>query len=171
MQPSLPRLAFLAVLALLVTVTSGAGAQTPTPLPPLPGDAASEGWGINDWGEVAGNSVEHQLSGQILIFTAAVWNRSGTPTALPPPDGLTESRVGTGNAINNHGHVVGMSIRGGGNPDRAIVWDRKGTIMRVLPPLPGDTDSQAFAISAHGRVTGLSLGSDGSQTAVVGPQQ
>ena len=76
MQTLLPRLGgvtprglpFLAVLALLVPVTSGAVAQTPTALLPLDGDLTSRANAINSRGVVVGDSTA-ELGGT----TAMVW--------------------------------------------------------------------------------------------------
>jgi uncharacterized membrane protein len=109
--PSLARVSFrgltiLSVLALLVTVTSGAGAQTPTALQPLDGDSSCTSSGINNRGEVAGTCV-----GVGGGFTALVWDRSGTPRALPPLDGGTEA---VAQDINARGEVAGFSVASGG---------------------------------------------------------
>jgi len=168
MQPSLPRLAFLTIFALLVTVTSGVRAQTPTVLPPLPGDNQSQAFWINDWGEVVGNSISEppgNTPGGTITRTAVVWDSEGTPTALPPLEGDTDSFAGSGNSINNHGHVAGFS-RNDSGIKTAVVWDRNGTIIMVLPPLAGDIITTAVAISAHGRVAGESIDSGLSIRAV-----
>jgi len=168
MQPSLPRLAFLPVLALLVTVASGAQAQTPAALPPLAGDTQSRAAWINDWGEAAGDSIG---SGGT---TAVVWDENGTPTPLPPLEGSTESHVAFGNSINNKGEITGTSF-GGVNETRGVVWNRNGTILMVFQPLePGGFDpfTTAIAISAHGRVVGVSGdGGGGSLQAVMWDQK
>jgi uncharacterized membrane protein len=156
----------LTIFALLVTLTSGAQAQTETILPPLSGDNQSRAYWINDWGEVAGNSIVEPVGGGggTRTTTAVVWDSEGTPMALPPLEGDTDSFAGSGNSINNHRHIAGTSFGSGGR--RAVVWGHQGTIIRVLPPLPGDTGSVAFAISAHGRVVGRSLGSGETRTVV-----
>jgi len=172
MRPSFPRLAFLAVLALLVSVTSGVRAQTPTVLPLLRACTDGQAFSINDWGEIAGIQFFDlpEPPPTECDKIAVLWDRNGTPRALPPLDGDISSEIGSsfsrGNSINNHGAVVGSSI-GSDRSRTAAQWGRNGLIKRVLPPLPSDTESFATAISAHGRVAGNSVGSDGSETAVV----
>jgi uncharacterized membrane protein len=149
MRSSLPKFGFLAVLALLLTVTSGVQAQTPMELPPLPVHDASVAKAINDFGVVAGNSF-----GGGSAQRAVVWDRDGTPRELPPLSGDTQSVIDIGdNSINNHGAVVGTSSRIG--RVTAVVWHKNGTLQALLP-LPGDTQSRALAINAHGWVVGLS---------------
>jgi len=174
MQPSLPRLAFLAFLGLLLTVASGVQAQTPMELPPLPGDTESEAIWINDRGDVGGNSFGSDGS-----VTGVVWDKYGIPTPLPPLSGDNSTRVGrffagvSGNVINNKGEIVGTSF---GDRQvgvaRAVVWDRNGTILRVMQPVnPVGTDINTIggAISANGRVVGTSF-TDLNPTGVVWDQ-
>jgi len=95
-----------------------------------------------------------------------------TPTALPPLPGDNQSHAAW---INDWGEVAGNSTLAfaGGSPlpntTTAVVWDRNGTIIRVLPPLEGDTETAVFgnAINNKGQVAGESIGSDGTSTAVV----
>ncbi len=88
-----------------------------------------------------------------------VWDRDGTPTALPP---LVFDFVSRAFAINAGGEVAGRSF---GNGFTAVVWDVNGT-PTALPPLAGDTESEGQAINARGEVAGRSFGS-GTTTAVV----
>jgi len=152
MQPSVPRLAFLTVLALLLTVTSGVQAQTPMELPPLAGDTSSAAQSINDRGEVAGTS-----SGGSNGSRAVVWNSEGTIIrVLPPLEGDVQSRFAffSSNVINNHGQVVGASIASD-TTTTPVVWDHRG-MPKALSLLPGDDGGEAYSISAHGRIVGES---------------
>ncbi len=164
MRPAPTWLAFLAQVALFVTVTSSVQAQTPTALPPLSGDTQSEAVWINDLGEVVGNSI----ASDGFTKTAVLWDNNGTPTPLLSLDGETGgSSVGIsilelgftsiGNAINNKGEIAGTSA--GTNGPRAVVWNRNGTILRALQPVDlvgSDINTRAAAINAHGWVAGVS---------------
>src|ERR1019366_10224109 len=107
----------------------------------LPGAPDSFGYGINNSGQVAGDSYVNNIA------TAAVWN-STTPTALGMlPGGATSSAQG----INNSGQVVGAT----GLPNNnfvATVWN--GTTPTALGMLPGTNYSVGSAINASGQVAG-----------------
>ena len=160
MQTLLPRLssvtshglAFLAILALLVTVTSGAVAQTPMVLPPLDGHIESSAFGINARGEVVGFSRGNGLM-------ATVWDRSGTPRALPP---VSFQDFSSAFAINARGEVVGSSTSGVSGT--ATMWDRSGAPTALPPPpsLVGEDcmSSSARGINARGQVVGQCFGFD-----------
>jgi uncharacterized membrane protein len=129
---------------------------TPSERAPLPGDQGSDASAINLRGEVAGTSLAVNVLGDITRESAVVWDRDGTPSERPPLPGDTDSRAF---GINNHGQAVGESLRRGDLNEglvstAAVLWDRKGR-PKALPPLPGDTESQAFAINAQGKVVGF----------------
>ena len=94
MRSPLPKFGFLAVLALLVTVTSSAMAQTPTALPPLTGDTGSHASWINDRGLVVGSSFDNSNNS-----TAVVWDEHGTPRRLRPLIGDTGTTPGGGTFV------------------------------------------------------------------------
>jgi uncharacterized membrane protein len=165
MKSSLPRFTFLAVLALLVSVSSVARAQTI--LPPLQGDNQSEAFSINNRGEVAGTSAfEGTFPFDDFIPNAVVWDLNGNIIrVLEPLENDDDSAVGEGNSINNNGSVAGRSIASDGTWT-AVAWDRNG-VPTALLPLPGHTQSRAEGITTRGgfTVAGTSFG-DGSRAVV-----
>ena len=86
------------------------------------------------------------LAGPALAVPAG---NSGTPTALAPLPGDTDSQ---GISINKGGDVVGNSI---GTTTTGVVWDRHGNTTMLLP-LGTDIDSFAQGINARGDAVGYS---------------
>jgi hypothetical protein len=73
-------------------------------------------------------------------------------------------------AIDDAGHVVGALVAdeehadgpGADEDQRAAYWPQVGTPPQELPPLPGNSAAEAFAIAPDGTVGGVSLGSGGA---------
>jgi probable HAF family extracellular repeat protein len=92
-----------------------------------------------------------------------VW-RDGVMRALPTFAGGNTNGFATG--VNNRGQVVGWAENAVHDPTcvspqvlqfRAAMWDAGSqSIIRELPPLPGDTVSAATAINDRGQVVGIS---------------
>ena len=110
---------------------------------------------VNDVGEVAGAINNH----------AAYWrvDNAGTvqTTMLPEPNGFQSSAED----VNNFGEVVGAEWRtnvAGSSFPIALLWkvSQTGVTTVVLPPLAGDTDSHAYAVSDTGLIVGSSQAYD-----------
>jgi len=107
------------------------------------GGATSTACGINDRGQVAGNSAI--ASGELHAF---LWD-GGTMTDL----GTLPGRAFSGaRFINNRGQVVGSSSPGGGPPFEAALWENGG--VTDLGALPGGSRSFAIGINNRGQVVG-----------------
>jgi probable HAF family extracellular repeat protein len=134
----------------------------PQVLAPLPGDQDSAATALNVAGDVVGISGEcNNAVGALSAKHAIIWH-NGKPSALPMFGG---SGWNTPTDINERGDIVGFAnlppdIAADGslefNPV-AFIWTKeKGT--QEIPPLPGDTNSIAYAINNHGQVVGQSFG-------------
>lgn len=126
---------------------------------PLPGDAVSAAFGINDQDVVAGGSGfcgSTSVLGFSLSSHAAIW-RNGSPTDI---GGLGGQFNNLATAINNRGEVVGMSDVPGDITAHAFLW--KNGSMKDLGTLPGDVFSVAWAISERGQILGQSCDADGN---------
>lgn len=89
---------------------------------------------------------------------AVLWDGT-TLRDIGDPPGWTSTRP---MALSDAGHVVGVAGDFSANePGTAFVW-REGE-MTSLPPLAGDTRSEADAVNNHGVVVGRSRSSDGSE--------
>ncbi len=111
------------------------------------GATASRGFGINNSGQVAGES---SFSGGRR--GATLWASDGTPAALgtlPAPAGATYSSVAFG--VANSGAVAGWSDSV--DNTRAFGWTAAAG-MASLGALPGGTQTRAYAIAADGRAVG-----------------
>jgi len=127
--------------------------------------------GINDYGEIVGSSgICSTFNTNLLInlqgVHALLW-QNGKVVDLGNLGGKTGQAQGNlAFAINNQGHVVGMSDLQGDTTFHAFLWT-KATRMQDLGTLPGDVDSGAIAINDHGVVDGLSIDAKGNARAVV----
>jgi uncharacterized membrane protein len=110
-----------------------------------PDEIGSEAHAINARGVIAG-----EISHVEREDTGVVWG--GRPRALRLPAGYDHHLA---LAINDLGQVAGRSS--GPSGTTAVAWGARGGAT-ILPPLPGDTESQAFAINAAGSVAGVSIG-------------
>jgi probable HAF family extracellular repeat protein len=105
----------------------------------LPGTTGAAAYGVNDIGQVVGQSGDH----------AVEW-RDGSVISLGAPPGSTGT-VAT--AINDAGQVVGTGDIGGAS--RAIEWSGGAEI--VLPLSPGTTGSAAYGLDSTGHIVGSSV--------------
>lgn len=111
--------------------------------------AVTEGFGLNDRGEVVGITT---AGGFLHAF---FWDEAGGMRDMGTLAGQGYSRA---YAINNSGQAVGYSyIPGGYN---GFIWD-KDNGMRGLGALPGNNESCASDINDLGDVVGYSHSSDG----------
>lgn len=128
------------------------------PLDVLPGGLDSVAVGLNELGQVAGDS-RFDRSGHIGQSRAVTWDESGAPLDLWPVELLVG---GVALDINNSGVVVGRYGSGAGIPvpgpgvpyGRAFVWDSvNGRRDLGLEPVG---NSQAVAVNDAGAVVGTS---------------
>ena len=121
--------------------------------PDFPG-RGSAAFAINDLGEAAGWAHSAQTSDGRSLQRATAW------TAEPSARTLDLGALGGAEFesvaydINNARQVVGTSDTGTGTR-HAFLWHRGE--MADLGTLPGDTDSEAFAINERGDIVGTSL--------------
>ena len=154
-------LAMLAAVAAL-TAAQTIGAQSRydvTDLGTLPGLANTHVWGgVNNQGHVAVYATNFT---DPFVYTGAssfLWKGPGDIQLLPALPGATAA-VAFG--LNDLDQVVGAS---GPTPtpqapllgqNRAVLWEEGSA--KVLNPLPGDTDSEAYAINRPGLIAGTSF--------------
>jgi len=161
---------FQTVALLLYAVSANADHKAasweyvPVVLPSLPDHDVAFPTSISNRGEVAGESWVAGGPSRVVV-----WGRKNSirRELLPlPGDESSELDNTNCNAINARGEVVGLSRRTDGRRE-VVVWDRRGRISRVLPPLPGDSDAEPTGgINAFGFVAGTSY-NDSTRTAVV----
>jgi uncharacterized membrane protein len=117
----------------------------------LPGPLAgwSFAWSINDWGEVAGFTVDNDID---VYATPFRWFR-GRSSRVPIDPALSASALD----INNLGQVIGNSTPGPydpyDGPYGGYVAGRKGPV-HFLESLPGSQRLSAVAINDRGQVIG-----------------
>jgi len=117
----------------------------------LPGDTASEAFGIDNSGSVVGYSSGPQGTRAVLWTTQGEVKNLGT---LPRGDSSKAF------AISITGLIVGSSGSPAGT--HAVVWDpAKG--IQDLGTLPGDSSSEALAVNNRGSVVGYSKGPGGTR--------
>jgi probable HAF family extracellular repeat protein len=129
----------------------------PQDLGVLSGEPASEGLGINNAGQVVGDS-----DGHAFLWTAGGANGDPTnPQMLPL--GIDGEAVGINNATSVQ--VVGVIFNGGpsGTNYRAFVW--QNGVTQDLGTLTGGLDSAAAAINDSGWIVGWSDNSAGDSHA------
>jgi probable HAF family extracellular repeat protein len=126
----------------------------------FPGDWSSLAWGMNDFGQVVGES--HPPFGNRAI----VWNNDAahTPTELPL---LPGDNMGSASKVNNLGHALGWSAfspDGSFNnvsPEKLVLWRDGGVfeLQSVLDPATGAgwTISTASGINNQGQIVGLGV--------------
>ncbi len=130
-------------------------------LPPLPGDLDGAATAINDRGDAVG--ISGACDNAVGAYTAkhAVLWHEGVASLIETFGGAGWN---TPTDINNRGQVVGFAdlpgdVAGGVltfNPI-AFIWSAAAGTQQI-PPLPGDTNSIAYAINDSGQVVGQSFG-------------
>ncbi len=132
-------------------------------LTPLPGDSVGIALGINDKGQVVGASgscANTVLPGFAVAPHAVLWDRDGSVHDLGNLGGTVNTGLlAVGNvaeAINNHGHIVGVSALPGNQSIHAFLWTKE-TGIQDLGTLPGDVYSAGLGINDRGDVVGASI--------------
>jgi probable HAF family extracellular repeat protein len=120
-----------------------------TDLGTLPGDNGSVAFGLNDSGQVVGDSGIVGSPGQGHAF---VWDATNGMQDLGTLPGGSRSRA---LGINESGQVVGESFIPG-TGDHAFLWDAING-MQDLGTLPGGTETIARGINNSGQVVGESF--------------
>ena len=150
--------AVTAAVAGMAAVTSAPASAAPvreapayrvTDLGTLPGAPDSTAMGVNDRGDVVGQSGAH----------AVLW-RNGRIVDLGTLGGSYSAAVD----VNERGDVAGYSQVADGAGNHAFIW--RGGRLIDLSPLPGFSSSYATAINDGGNVVGYSVG-DGGISAVL----
>jgi probable HAF family extracellular repeat protein len=113
----------------------------------LPGDTASEAFGINNAGTVVGYS-SGPTGARAFVWSGGTMQNLGTL-----PGGDFSKAFG----ISDNGLIVGSSGSPAGT--RAVLWSSSG--IQDLGTLSGDTASEAFAINNLGNIVGYSRGPAG----------
>ncbi|MBV8371881.1 MAG: hypothetical protein JOY69_01350, partial [Candidatus Eremiobacteraeota bacterium] len=138
-----------------------------TDLGTLGGPDSFVGWPIKaTTGQIVGGSdipahdpLDEKFCGAPQICLGFSW-KNGVMTALQPLGGNNAQALG----VNNDGQVVGVAETGVHDATCAapqqldysgVVWQRNGTKI-ALPPIAGDTVSQAIAVNKAGWVVGAS---------------
>jgi probable HAF family extracellular repeat protein len=120
-----------------------------TDLGTLPGATDSFAHGINNAGQVVGDSGDIFAS---VPRHAFLWDATNGMQDLGT---LPGDRVSQAQGINDAGQVVGSSYITLGGPEHAFLWDATNG-MQDLGTLPGDTRSFAFGLNHSGQVVGSS---------------
>lgn len=135
--------------------------MAPKQLRPYQGDQASAATAINDAGQAVGISGRcDQAVGRYSALRAVLWEPNGQVVKLPTLSGTSWH---TPMDLNEQGDVVGFSNPAGPADDagefdaRAFLW-RHGAAAVEMLLLPGDANSQAFAINEGRQVVGISFG-------------
>jgi probable HAF family extracellular repeat protein len=130
------------------------GQTTPTLLPTL-GGVSTAAFGVNDLGQVVGDSA---LDANAQTIHAFVWQLgTGIRDLGVLPGGTFSNAV----AINKNGVAVGASTFNGGTAatgDRHAVVFQNGLVTDLDPNLPSGFDSFANAINGSGQIVGDSAG-------------
>jgi uncharacterized membrane protein len=124
----------------------------PVNLLPAPGDSYSFGHGINDLGQVAGDSDD--ANG---VPHPAIWNLAGQIRVLQ--SGLGAGQPGILYAINQLGQSAGESYAVDANgitADQATRWSTNG-VPTLIPFLPSADLSTGFGMNDLGWVSGLTF--------------
>lgn len=138
-----------AILGLLVAPLAAA-AYSIVELGVLPQGGTALLRGVNDAGQVVGSGIIADGQRAFVISRGRLQNIH--------PGALSDYSIAHG--INGTGVVVGSLNLSGGM--RAFRWTAANGVVE-LPPLPGDTGSEAFAINAPSEAVGLSAGPAGTR--------
>lgn len=129
-----------------------------TLLPPISPPGATEAVDVNAAGDVVGSSTA--LVGQWRFVHATLW-RNGVPIDL----GAVGGSISRATAINDRGHVVGVSRLPNQN-ERAFLW-RRGRMLMLPTGAMRIEASLATGINNHNEIVGMLMLPNGEQRAVV----
>ncbi len=135
-------------------------------LHPLPGDSVGMAFWINDHGQAVG-STGSCANTSVPPFAigphAVIWDKDGSVHDLGNLGGTANpGLLGIGNvafAINNRGHVTGVSVLPGDTNIHAFLWT-KTKLMEDLGTLPGDLNSAGLGMNNLGDIVGASIDGD-----------
>lgn len=130
-------------------------ASDPILLLPASGDSFAFAKGINDVGEVAGDTDDADF-----VPRSAIWDRAGQLHVLASGFGADEPSDLF--AINNRGVSTGESFLGGDfgpTADQATSWSRDG-VPSLIPLLPVTTASIGLELNDLGWVSGIAVDFD-----------
>jgi probable HAF family extracellular repeat protein len=134
-----------AELETLVTIAVYWNPGKSFPLPPLHDGTVSVAWGVNDRGQIVGQSGDDEH------FHTVLWSTS--PKAGVVDLGTLGGDSSSPNAINNHGEVVGTAQTAGGDWHSAL-WDKSG--ITDLGNFGDDPFGCAWALNNCGQIVGFS---------------
>jgi len=123
---------------------NGAWTMTYMPVPPNTGAICDFARGVNDAGDLTGNTTPDTTSRPVL------WPFDGGSILL---DCGAESGSARPYAISAGGQIAAGIFRQDGGSTTASVW-RPGTCRQPLPPLVPGTSSNAYAINGDGTIVG-----------------
>jgi len=136
-----------------------------------PGDSSSIGWGMNDLGQVVGES--HAAFGS----RAVVWNNDPLHTAIELPL-LPGDNFGSARAVNSLGQAVGISAWGDPGtwnigPTTLVLWSR-GSVVALQNSLDSVTGAgwtlvSAVAINNNGQIVGMGVHNGNSRAFLLTP--
>lgn len=145
------------------------------PLPPLPGDTVSFGFGINDNGQAVGNSGLCSNTSVPPVSPASIeahgvlWDADGTPHQLATPAGSTGVMTSP-TSINNQGEVVGNSAMSDGTI-HSFIWEPGSAEPQDLGTYPAGAIATVApccgTINDRGEVVGFSVDADGNMRALL----
>jgi hypothetical protein len=135
-----------------------------TPLQPYPvtleNGILSFGWGLNEAGEVVGNSDTATFSNEYGALNACKW--IGTDRVfLDPPNLPGGHHLCLAREINNQGRIVGYGTRVGDcqNGIEAFVQERDGTVTWLSDLIPSGSPflklTDAYSINENGWIVGV----------------
>src|SRR5262245_2310674 len=138
--------------------------QPTTILPILLDDETGSAWGINDAGQVVGESVNVEQQHQLTFFTehGVAWlGVLAVPLSSLATSGDTDIEPFVGVAINNHSQILGWGKRPDVDGIRGFVLDGNG-VMTAIGSLLGTPTGSAMpsAINEQGAVVGASTAPD-----------
>lgn len=155
--------------AVLWEIDLGTGSAMPSiPLDPLGGDDRATASGVNDWGQVVGQSLTN--AGPWEGHSPVLWEPDGFGGMVGRDLGdLPGHRGAWAQGLNNAGHVVGRSGSRFGDGGRVVLWIVDGEDITIfdLTPLSDDTgddfaleitdpsDDGSVQISGYSTVAGL----------------
>ena len=134
------------------------------PLSPLDRDTVANAFGINNDGQVVGNSgvcANTTPPPYVTSPHAVLWERDGTPIDL----GSLGGPVSGASAINNHGDVSGTSSSADGSPQAFLWTPETRTLVKLQTPdgFPAAVNTCCKTINDRREIVGFMFNADFSQ--------